>query len=388
MVESRWLRWIGPGFAALGAVAIVAATTLGAGTRPWTPEGCAGPVADLVSAASAPAPEALPGLRGEPWYRLDPLVDGGGALRGQQLTLGLDGDRNARSLNLSNESFAAGPFGRLVIAGSDDGAASRLRAIDVGRGCAWSIGSESVVIRRATIDPTGRFAYEVRVDRATRADLGVWRRALDSSGSAPAQRVLEPIADDVRFGRTFSTEFTWDVAGERLAVQSCGETACRTRVIAPDGSQARSLEMPDLGLLVGLDGDSAVTYEACRGLPCPIVSTDLRTGDRTVLAPAAGLAVLVATPNGIRLVHETGAGTGSALRAVALDAATADNLGPLPVGLRLEPAPVRADAATRLPPGWVVLAPDGRLPTDATSDRPQLRHVPDGSTVPFDEAVR
>ncbi|MEO8570440.1 MAG: hypothetical protein ABI553_01955 [Chloroflexota bacterium] len=388
MVESRWLRWIGPGLAALGAVGLVAATTLGAGTRPWTPDACAGPGADLLATVSAPAPDALPGLRGEPWYRLDPLLDGDGALRGQRLTLGLGGDHSARILDLSNESFAAGPFGRLVVAGSDDGAASRLRAIDIGRGCAWSIATEGAVIRRATIDPTGRFAYEMRVDRATRADLGVWRRPLNASGSAPAQRVLEPIAADDRFGRTFSTEFTWDVTGDRLAVQSCGEAACRTRVITPDGREVGSLEMPDLGLLVGLDGDRAVTYASCRGLPCPIVSTDLWTGDRTVLAPAAGLAILVTTPGGVRLVHETGVGPGRGLRAVALDASASDDLGPLPDGLRLEPGPARADAATRLPAGWVILAPDGRLPADTTTDRPQLRHVPDGSTVPFDEAVR
>lgn len=149
-----------------------------------------------------------------------------------------------------------------------------------------------------------------------------------------------------------------------------------------------TLDVPDLGPLVGLDGDRAVTYEACRGLPCPIVSTDLRSGDRQVLAPAAGLAVVVATPDGVRLIHEVGAETGRGLRSVALDGGSAADLGPVPAGLRLEPSAVRADAATRLPPGWVLLTPDGRLPADTTSDRPQLRHVPDGSTVPFDEAVR
>ncbi len=34
MVESRWLRWIGPGVVALGAVGFIASTTLGAGGPP------------------------------------------------------------------------------------------------------------------------------------------------------------------------------------------------------------------------------------------------------------------------------------------------------------------------------------------------------------------
>ena len=130
------------------------------------------------------------------------------------------------------------------------------------------------------------FIYEMRVDRASRADLGIWRRPID--GTIGARQVLGPPPPDGRFGRTFSTEFTWDVAGDRLAVQSCAEVACRIRVITPGGGPTVTLDSPELGQIVGLDGDLAVTYEACRGLPCPIVSTDLRTGDRRVLAPAAG----------------------------------------------------------------------------------------------------
>ena len=51
MVESRWLRWIGPGVVALGAVGFIASTTLGAGVRPWMPDACAESPPDLVAAA-------------------------------------------------------------------------------------------------------------------------------------------------------------------------------------------------------------------------------------------------------------------------------------------------------------------------------------------------
>ena len=118
------------------------------------------------------------------------------------------------------------------------------------------------------------------------------------------------------------------------------------------------------------------------------MSTGLSSGDRQVLAPSGGLAIVVATPDGSRLIHEVGATTGRGLRAVTLDGRTAVDLGPVPDGLRLHPSAIRADAATRLPPGWVLLAPDGRMPADGAPDRPQLRHVPDGSTIPLDEALR
>lgn len=265
---------------------------------------------------------------------------------------------------------------------------SRLQAVDVASGCSWVIAEEVSVVRRAVLDPTGTTIYETRVDRATRADLGIWRRSAD--GASPAQRILAPLAADERFGRTFSTELAWDIAGDRLAVQTCGAVACRTRVLDPDGgsSSVAIIEAPALGLLVGFDGDRVVTYSACRGLPCPVVSTDLRTGERRVLAEHAGLAVVVSTTDGPRLVHEVGEAPGSRLRSVALDGAAPADLGAVPAGFRLHATADRSGSATRLPSGWVLLAPDGRLPATATTLRPQLRHLPDGVTVPLDEAAR
>jgi hypothetical protein len=325
-------------------------------------------------------------MRGAPWFRLDPTLDGDGALRGQRLMVGRVGERTGRTMDLDAESFAAGPFGRVVLTGSDDGRTSRLSAIDIAGGCAWSIAAEDAVIRRATIDPAGTAIYEMRVDRTSRLDLGIWRRPLD--GRTPPARVLAPIADDGRFGRTFATEFTWDITGDRLAVQSCGESACRTRVIAPTGGPGRLVDDPDLGPIVGFDGDRLVTYGACRGLPCPIVSTELATGARQVLSDAAGSAVVVATPDGSRLVHEVSVGSGRTLRTIGLLGGQALDGGPIPDDLRLHAAPVQAAISTRLPSGWVLLAPDGRIPAEALSYRLQLRHIPDGASVPLDEAVR
>jgi hypothetical protein len=200
--------------------------------------------------------------------------------------------------------------------------------------------------------------------------------------------VLRAPAADGRFGQTWSTELTWDLAGDRLAIQSCGDVACRTRILDPDGGPMGMLDAPDLGALVGVDGDRVVTYGACRGLPCPIVSTDLGTGLRLTLEPVAGPAVLVMTPDGTRLVDETDVDAGRVLHAIDLDGGAATDLGPVPDGLGLQASPAQMGAATRLPTGWVLLAPDGRLPSDGNSADARLRHIPDGATVPLAEATR
>ena len=136
--------------------------------------------------------------------------------------------------------------------------------------------------------------------------------------------------------------------------------------------------------MVGLAATRLVTYDACRGLPCPVESVDVETGERTRLSGEAGLAVLVGTGPDARLVHEIRAASGWRLRSVAPDGRTVNDLGAIPNGLRLAPDPARTGSATRLPPDWVLLSPDGRLPLGAAPGDPQLtlRHVPDGRPSP------
>jgi hypothetical protein len=389
MAEHRWLRAIGPGVIALGAVVAIGSSTQAARDRPWTPLACGGGAGARVAAARASA-MSLADLGTGPWMRLDPTLDRDGALMGQRLSMGIHERGSARVMTLPTESFAAGPFGRLLLVGADDGVASRLFTIDVATGCTSSVAEETAVIRRATISPSGEAAYESRVDRTTRADLGVWRRPLDGSG--PAARALEPIEADGRFGRTWTTEFTWSLEGDRLAVQSCGETACRTRVIEPGtgGRPVRLVADPALGPLVGLAGHRLISYAACRGLPCPVLSIDADSGDQVELTGAAGLATLAGTGPDTRVVHEWDGPFGRRLGSVSPDGREVTDLGAIPAGLRLLPDAARSESGTRLPPDWVLLAPDGRLPLDAGTDdaRPTLRHVPDGRSVPLDEVTR
>src|SRR5260221_498329 len=180
-MESRWVGWVGPGLIALVAVGSVATATLGAGQQSWAPPPCSNGISGLTASVAVLAPASPADLTQQPWYRLDPIVDRAGELQRQRVSLGLDGIRTVRTMDLPAESYVAGPFGRIVLVGGDDGAVSRLRAIDVTGVCSWAVAEDAAVIRRATMDAAGLNIYEMRVDRASRADLGIWQRPIDGS---------------------------------------------------------------------------------------------------------------------------------------------------------------------------------------------------------------
>lgn len=376
MVRSAWLRCAGPGLVAVVAVGLLASTTIGARERPWDPPACAVPSAAGDDAARGP----------RPWFRLDPMLDPAGALAGQRLVVGRMDGTGRRFVDLPPESAVSGPVGGAVVVATDDGTVSRVLALDVVAGCATTLDTTSDVIRRATIAPDGRSVIESRVDRRSRADLGIWRRGLD--GPEPAIRWLEPIAADARFGRTWSTDLAWSTTGTELAIQSCGELACRTRVVATATDDVRLLDEPDLGPGIGVADGHLVAYLACRGMPCPIVAVDLRTGSRRTLVADAGPAVLTLTEAGSRLVHRAGSGAGATLRSVALDGGDDRELGPIPDDLDLLTDPAWSDAGAGRPAGWIVLAPGGRMPRDPADSGPVLRHALDGPSATSDEVTR
>jgi hypothetical protein len=385
MVGHRWVRTLATAIVAVGASAALVATTLAARDRPWEPPACIGEGMVRVEQARTAGPPDPAAIAGEPWFRADPRLDGAGALDGQRLTVGRRGRGAPATIDLRPEAFAAGPFGDLILVGEDDGAASRLQALDAVAGCGSPVDSTTDVIRRATVSPDGSTVYEARVARRDRSDLGIWSRPLD--GAAPARSVLPPPAPDGRFGRTWSTELAWSLEGDRLVVQSCGEVACRTRLFDPSDSSTELVDDPSLGLLIGVAGDRVIAHGACRGFPCPIVATDAATGARQVLADASGPAVIVSEPAAVRVVHEVDGIDGRRLRAVASDGSGATVLGPIPAGLGLGPVGSGRGSGLRLPPGWVLLAPDGRLSLDAVDARLILRRVPDGRSVRLDEVL-
>lgn len=379
MVESRWLRWLGPGLLGLAVATIVVSTTVGAGRPRSAGFGpCDGAPAIAVPGASqAPAADRA-------WFDLRPELDADGALAGQQLTVGSLVAMAETTLELPPESFAAGPFGMTVLVGSDDGRRSQLDLLDLAAGCRWALDSSATIIRRATIDAIRGGIVEMRLDRADRADAGIWFRPFD--GGAGARRVLGPIEPDARFGRTWTTEFGWDLDGERLAIQSCGESACRTRILSPDDGTTELLDQPDLGLLVGLDGERMITYGACRGLPCPLIATDLVTGQRHVLAADAGPATLVGPPGHGRLVLERHVGSERRLRSILTDGSSPVDLGPIPWDQHLMVTAGSPADAGQPSMETVLLGEDE--PTADRLRRPFARHITDGTPVLHDEVTR
>ena len=343
------------GTGALAAVALVAALgaarppVLAAADPPWPPPPCG-------EARAGDTPAGVPA--GTAWFRLDPLLDDRGSLTGERLTVGLV-DGPARHLELAPESFASGPQTGIVLVGEDDGIASRLRLLDVARGCETVVGRErATVIRGAILAPDGTSVWEHRVNRATRADEGVWRRPLDGG---PTRRVLRGLAVDAAFGPTFSTELTLTADG-RVSVASCGELACRVRVFDPRSGRVDRVE--GTGPLLGVIDDRAIAYAPCGGFPCRVEGIDLRTGQRAVVLEDAGPAAL-GGPGGRALVHQTGR------RALELlDLAT---LRRSPVAPGAQGAPVRggsrATSGADIPDGWVLLAPAAHITDPAPAPR-------------------
>ena len=380
-MELRWLRRLGPPIAALGAVGLLVSGSGGATARIPPSAACTGSPGDATAAARVPDPAAPARLAGESWFRIQPRLDAALALAGQQLEVGWRGGAS-RLLDLPPESFAAGPFGRLVVVGADDGTRSTLRAFDGADPCDWFLATERNVIRRATIDPLGNDVYEFRVDRFNRADLGVWRRPL--SGGA-AVRVVPPLPIDERYGPTFSTELSWSDEGDRLVVQSCGFNSCRTRLLDPASGAIRWVLGEDQGPLLGVAGGKLIGYAACRGLPCPVRAMDLASGMGVTLVEAAGMAGLVATEAGPAVAYETGNGSAE-LAAVDVATGVVRPVATLAPGLRLVTEWDGSATRERLPHGWALLSPADA--PSASDDQSVLIRLADGATVGLTEVTR
>ena len=264
----------------LGPPGVARPAVSGATDPPWEPPGCRGGVIAQPAAADAA------------WYRLDAVLDATGTLSGQRLTVGIVGGP-ARRIDLPPEAFASGPVRGVVLVGDDDGTRSRLRAIDPARGCSTTIATEASVVRSAMFAPDLGSTVEHRVDRATRGDLGVWRRA--SPGGTPV-RLLPGLAADVTHGRTFATDLRWAPDG-RVAVASCGELACRTRLVDPAAGFVQATERT--GPVLGVADAKVIAYDVCPGFPCGVLSLDPASGASERLVEGAGPAGLA----GLSLVY-------------------------------------------------------------------------------------
>jgi hypothetical protein len=212
----------------------------------------------------------------------------------------------ALTLNLPVESSVSAPVGDALVYTQSLGANSEVHVIDLATGCDSVIARASGTVRSAILGATGDAVYVHSVTFPFRSDAGVTRFALDSGTAA---QVVPALADDARFGLTFATQLGWSTDGATLSVQSCGEQACRTRLLNAATGSIATFDAPGQGQIIGVTPAHLVTYDGCLGLPCSVISTDLSSGAITSLADEAWSAALVPTVGGPVVQIETAAGT-------------------------------------------------------------------------------
>lgn len=309
MSGRRWSMWLGPPIALL-AVALAlsrfqAGAEAGGRTTPPPAGACAAMPID-ADAAGRPRRDVGPGS----WWKLTERLDGNGALSGRQLAVGRGGS-TVLMLDLATETAASGPIGGVVVVATDDGRWSEIKLVSSVQACSWLIDGSDEVVRGAILDHGDGSVLAHLVDRETRADLGTWR--FDARGAlAEPALVAPPLPLGVVDGAVWVTDLRLDQTARNLAVQSCTDTACLTRLfdLRAPGKDPTILAGRQ-GSLLGFAGGRVLTWAACVGFPCAVQSWDIATTKATVLLEGADSAAV--TADGRYVVASTGA-RGGALR--------------------------------------------------------------------------
>ena len=214
----------------------------------------------------------------------------------------------ALAIDLPTESFVGDSDDDLVVYTEHTAAAgSQVRALDLVSGCDALLASPPEIVRSAVLDSDARFLYVHSVRKSGRADAGVARFDLASGESS---QVVPALHQNQQLGPIFGTELRWSADGSALAIQSCGMTACLTRVLDVASGTVETFGEPGQGALVALSDKHLVTHAACGGLPCDVLSIDLASGDVSVLAANAfGTSVAPALGGSVVIDIQTAAGT-------------------------------------------------------------------------------
>jgi len=306
---------------------------------------------DLATATPAPGS----------WWTSRPSLADDGTLVGWKLRAASPGAPEPIVLDLPAAATASGPVHGVVALAIDEGAGSRVELLSTAGWCSAVVYRSSDVVRRAVLDPSGRWVYFHLVARDGRADLGTWRLPL--GGADGPVGVLPPFDPSTgagrRVGRVWSTDLSFDVDGDRLAVQSCGVVECATRVVdvsATTLSIVATLAGPGQGTLIGFDRERIVTFAACGGRPCPLQVTVISSGRMSVPLEDIVDAATIRGPNGLIAVA-TLAEAGAA-RTISVDVAT-DRLLRTSDSLagRLAPIGPAAAAGVEVGSGRVTLFP-------------------------------
>ncbi len=300
------------------------------------------------------------------WFTLTERMDARGTLVGWRFRSGPLATPPTIDVEVGPEAFAEGPVEGIAVLGRDDLATSVVDIIDVGgvgSGCSRASATSRSVIRGAIREAATGDVFVHRLDRLTRTDLGVVRIRGDRLAGGAAvdidavgEPAVPPLPADERFGPTWATRMISSADGGTLAIQSCGATECRTRLLEMATGGVVTVDEPPHGELIGLVDGALVAWAACHGLPCPIVRIDAATGEMRTLSDAATAAVLVDGDERTRIVVEEPRAGGWMLALVDPADATRRML-PSPNGLRLRPHRGGRTEGAELPDGWLRLVP-------------------------------
>jgi hypothetical protein len=355
MSRRRWWPWLGPPLAVLVVGLLLLRFQPGAeagGKRTAPPTG---------ACAAAPLPtdgggnvrqDAAVGT----WWKIEDRLDQSGSMVGRQLDVGRAGARGL-SLDLDVESSASGPVGGVVVAVSDTGRKSTIRLLSAVAGCSWPVDGSQDVVRGAILDPTDGAVLAHVLERATRADLGTWRFGASGALTEPI-RVADPLPS-VAGGVVWATDLRLDAGGTTLAVQSCGEATCVTRLFDLGAAALTGTVKGEQGALIGFAGDRLVTWSSCRNFPCAILAWNVATGAHQQLVDAAQAAAVSA--DGRWLIATLDADTGRTLR---YDLATGNQrlVRGLAAGERVLGVGAAAASGLQVRPDEVGITSNGAIP--------------------------
>ncbi|HSH21643.1 MAG TPA: hypothetical protein VK992_03370 [Candidatus Caenarcaniphilales bacterium] len=232
-------------------------------------------------------------------------VNASGLLTGRRLGFEPRAGRKV-AITLPPESFVSPVVGDVIVYGwHSPTVGSEIRAISVDSGCDLLLLRLPDAVRSALLDRSGGALYVHAVAAADRRDLGVTRHEL---ATGHRDLVVGPLPSSEVFGPTFATELRWSVDGEALAVQSCGMSACRTRVLDVTTGVLSSYEGSGHGALVGVTADRLYVFDRCHWSPCRVLAIDLDSGVASEIAEEAFSASLVTEAGRQVLRIDTAAG--------------------------------------------------------------------------------
>ena len=364
MSKRRWPVFVGPPLILIAAMLLVA--------RPEPVAEAARLIAIKAISNCASADAIAGGVDARPgsWWKSVERLDTAGTLLGRRLSIGAGAD-TAGGLDLPAESSVTGPVGGLIVVTADDGSRSTVRVLSGAAGCGLVIHETDAVVRTAILDRHDHSVVAHLVDRATRADLGTWRLAIAPATAAEARLVAPPLgALAPTVGTVWGTGLLLDAQGTHLAVQSCADLGCLTRVFDLRHSAAAPLVIQGAaeGPMLGFAGGTLVTWAACPGYPCAILAWDPATSRSRTLLSAASAAAM--TADGRRLVAVQSDAAGS--QTIELDPSSGrlSHLRGLAAGLRPIANGANATSGLEVAANEVAIGTPGAAGSDAQALNP------------------